>query len=73
MRVPDLRSLRIPGGVARRHVPSDLAFPCGSVTRAGTVTVPYSIVNLEQGAPILVCTNLRESIEGAWPRLKNFS
>ena len=55
------------------YSPSDLAFLCGSVTRAGTVTVPYSIVNREQGAPILVCTNLRESIDGAWPRLKNFS
>jgi len=45
----------------------DLAFLCGSVA------VPYSIVNLEQGAPCLVCTNLCESIDGAWPRLKNSS
>jgi hypothetical protein len=27
--------------------------------------VPYSIGNLEQGAPILVCTNLRASIDVA--------
>jgi 4-amino-4-deoxy-L-arabinose transferase-like glycosyltransferase len=59
----------VTAGYSRR----DLAFLCGSVTRARTVTVPYSIVNLEQGAPILVCTNLRESINAAWPRLKNFS
>jgi len=35
--------------------------------------VPYSISNLEQGAPILVCTNLRESIDVAWRTLRNFS
>lgn len=52
--------------------PQDLAFLCGTITRAGTVTLPYSIVNLEQGAPILVCTNLRESINAAWPSLRNF-
>lgn len=52
---------------------SDLAFLCGTLTRAGTVTVPYSIVNLNQGAPIFVCANIRESINAAWPRLKNFS
>ncbi|GAC1641377.1 MAG: glycosyltransferase family 39 protein [Chloroflexota bacterium] len=52
---------------------SDLAFLCGTAVRAGTVTMPYSIVNLEQGAPMLVCSNLRESINAAWPRLKNFS
>ncbi|MGH7764222.1 MAG: hypothetical protein ACREOM_07385, partial [Candidatus Dormibacteraceae bacterium] len=53
--------------------PSDLAFLCGTITRAGTVTIPYSIENLDQGAPILVCTNLRESINAAWPALRNFS
>jgi 4-amino-4-deoxy-L-arabinose transferase-like glycosyltransferase len=53
--------------------PSDLAFLCGTVTRAGTVTVPDSIANLNQGTPILICTNLRESINSAWPSLRNFS
>jgi hypothetical protein len=53
--------------------PSDLTFLCGTITRAGTVTFPDAIVNLEQGAPILVCTNLRESINAAWPSLRNFS
>ncbi len=53
--------------------PSDLAFLCGNIERAGNVTVPYSVANLEQGAPILVCTNLRESLDAAWPRLQNFS
>jgi hypothetical protein len=47
----------------------DLAFLCGSVT----VRMPYSIVNLEQGAAILVCTDVRESIDAARPRFKNFS
>lgn len=55
------------------YSPSDLAFFCGSITRAGTVTFPDAIVNLEQGAPILVCTHLRESINAAWPSLRNFS
>ena len=53
--------------------PSDLAFLCGTITPAGFVTIPDSIVNLNQGAPILVCTDLRESINAAWPALRNFS
>ena len=53
--------------------PSDLAFLCGSITPAGSVTTPDSIINLESGAPILVCTNLKESVDAAWPRLRNFS
>jgi len=43
------------------------------VTRAGTVTIQDNIDNLNQGAPILVCTNLRESLDTAWPALRNFS
>jgi Dolichyl-phosphate-mannose-protein mannosyltransferase len=53
--------------------PSDLAPYCGTVTRAGTVVMPFSVVNQEAGAPILICTNLRESIDAAWPRVRNFS
>jgi len=53
--------------------PSDLAFLCGTLTSAGTVTIPDSISNLNQGTPILICTNLRESIGAAWPALRNFS
>lgn len=52
--------------------PIDLAFLCGTITRAGAVTIPGAIVNLDQGAPLLVCTNLRESIDAAWPALRNF-
>ncbi|MGI8608440.1 MAG: ArnT family glycosyltransferase [Candidatus Dormibacteria bacterium] len=55
------------------YKPSELTFLCGTVVGAGTVTVPYSIANLNQGAPILVCRNLRESIRAAWPSLRNFS
>ncbi|MGH7777287.1 MAG: hypothetical protein ACREPI_08935 [Candidatus Dormibacterales bacterium] len=54
------------------YEPSDLAFLCGTITRAATVTIPYAIVNLNQGTPILVCTNLREPIDVAWPALRNF-
>ena len=55
------------------YAPSDLAFLCGSVTQAGTVVIPYSIDNLNQGSPILVCTELRESLDAAWSALRNFS
>lgn len=54
------------------YMPDDLAFLCGSLTQAGSVVIPYAIENLNQGSPILVCTNLRESIEAAWPTLRNF-
>lgn len=50
-----------------------LAPYCGAVTRAGTVVMPFSVVNQEAGAPILICTNLRESIDAAWTRVRNFS
>ncbi|HET7380499.1 MAG TPA: hypothetical protein VFJ24_10695, partial [Gaiellales bacterium] len=55
------------------YSPSDLSFLCGSIVQAATVTIPYSVDNLSQGSPILVCTNLRESLDAAWPRLRNFS
>ncbi|MBO0684681.1 MAG: glycosyltransferase family 39 protein, partial [Candidatus Dormibacteraeota bacterium] len=55
------------------YSPSDLRFLCGSVRRAATVSIPYSIDNLNQGTPILVCTDLREPLSQAWPALKNFS
>ena len=53
--------------------PSDLAFLCGTVTRAGTVVMPDSVINQEAGTPILICANLRESINAAWPSLRSFS
>lgn len=55
------------------YSPGDLRFLCGSITRAATVSIPYSIDNLNQGAPILICTDLREPLGQAWPALKNFS
>jgi len=55
------------------YAPSELSFLCGSITEAGSVTIPYSIDNLNQGAPILVCTDLREPLDRAWPTLRNFS
>jgi hypothetical protein len=53
--------------------PKDIAFFCGTVTRAGTVVMPDSVANQEADTPILICTNLRESIAAAWPSLRNFS
>ncbi len=55
------------------YAPQDLKFLCGSLTRAGTVMIPYSIDNLNQGAPILVCTDLHEPLDAAWSTLRNFS
>jgi hypothetical protein len=55
------------------YKPSELTFLCGTITSAGTVTIPDSVDNLNQGTPILVCTDLRESINVAWPALRNFS
>jgi 4-amino-4-deoxy-L-arabinose transferase-like glycosyltransferase len=52
--------------------PAALAFLCGTVTTAGHVVIPDSVTNQEQGTPILVCTNLRESVDQAWPALKSF-
>lgn len=54
------------------YAPSDLSFLCGAVEQAGRVRIPYSIENLNQGAPILVCTDLREPLDRAWPALKDF-
>jgi Dolichyl-phosphate-mannose-protein mannosyltransferase len=53
--------------------PGDIAFFCGTVTRAGTVRMPDSVANQEAGTPILVCTHLRESINAAWPSLRSFN
>ena len=55
------------------YSPGDLGFLCGSIRRAATVTIPNAINNLNQGTPILVCTDLRESLNAAWPVLRNFS
>jgi len=53
--------------------PVNLTFLCGAVTRAATVTIPDSVNNQEQGTPILICSNLRESLDAAWPSLRAFS
>ena len=55
------------------YTPSELSFLCGTLKAAGAVTIPYSIDNLNQGTPILLCTDLKESINAAWPALRNFS
>ena len=53
--------------------PGDIAFFCGSVTRAGTVNMPDSVANQEAGTPILVCSHLRESLNATWPSLRSFN
>lgn len=54
------------------YMPDELTFLCGSLTRAGTVVIAYSIEDLNQGSPILLCTKLRESLDAAWLTLRNF-
>lgn len=53
--------------------PADLTALCGAITRAATVTIPDSVSNQEQGTPILICSNLRESLDAAWSSLRAFS
>jgi 4-amino-4-deoxy-L-arabinose transferase-like glycosyltransferase len=67
---PDVDSTSL---VTVGYNPSDLAPYCGTVTRAGSVVMPDSVVNQEAGAPILICTHLLESINAAWSHAQNFS
>jgi Dolichyl-phosphate-mannose-protein mannosyltransferase len=55
------------------YAPAELRFLCGSITQVGAVVIPYSVSNQEQGTPILLCTDLRESLDGAWAALKHFA
>lgn len=54
------------------YKPSDVAWMCMSPKVIAHLTVPYQVVNLEQGAPVTFC-QLKESIPSIWPRLRNFS
>lgn len=54
------------------YEPSDVAWMCTSAKVITRLTVPYNVVNLEQGTPVTLC-NLKESLPKAWSGLKNFS
>jgi hypothetical protein len=52
--------------------PSDIAWMCMSARVVAHLTVPYHVVNGEQGSPVTFCT-LSEPLPDAWGRLKDFS
>ncbi len=54
------------------YQPSDLAWMCSGARVVAHLTVPYQVVNLEQGAPVTLCT-LKAPLPEVWGRLRNFS
>jgi hypothetical protein len=54
------------------YAPSDVAFMCVAPTTVAHLTVPYQVVNGEQGAPVTMC-HLRAPLPREWPGLKDFS
>ena len=52
--------------------PSEVAWMCTSARILAHLTVPYHVVNLEQGAPVTLC-QLKEPLPKLWTRLRNFS
>jgi Dolichyl-phosphate-mannose-protein mannosyltransferase len=55
------------------YQPEQLTSLCGQVTQVGTVIIPNGVINNEQGKPIFLRTALRQSLDAAWPSMKNFS
>jgi 4-amino-4-deoxy-L-arabinose transferase-like glycosyltransferase len=68
----------LPTHVAARDVlmvgytPSDIAWMCTSARLVAHLTVPYHVVNGEQGSPVTFC-GLSEPLPVAWGRLEDFS
>lgn len=54
------------------YAPSDIAWMCTSAKTLAHLTVPYQVVNGEQGSPVTLCM-LSEPLPVAWVRLKDFS
>jgi hypothetical protein len=54
------------------YEPSDVTWMCTSATVVAHLTVPYQVVNLEQGAPVTEC-HLNAPLQRLWGRLKNFA
>ena len=54
------------------YAPSDIPWMCSSATVIAHLTVPYHVVNGEQGSPVTLCT-LSEPLTSAWGQLKDFS
>jgi 4-amino-4-deoxy-L-arabinose transferase-like glycosyltransferase len=54
------------------YAPSDIASICTSASVVAHLTVPYHVVNLEQGSPVTLC-HLRAPLPELWGRLRSFS
>lgn len=54
------------------YAPSDIPWMCSTAAVIAHLTVPYHVVNGEQGSPVTLCT-LSEPLTSAWGRLKDFS
>ncbi len=54
------------------YVPSDVASMCTSARVVAHLTVPYHVVNLEQGSPVTLC-NLKAPLPQLWRQLREFS
>jgi hypothetical protein len=54
------------------YAPSDVTWMCTAAAIVAHLTVPYHVVNGEQGSPVTLCT-LSEPLPAAWGRLKDFS
>jgi hypothetical protein len=54
------------------YSPSDVAFMCTAARIVAHLTVPYQVVNLEQGSPVTFCT-LNAPLPSLWGRLRAFS
>ncbi len=54
------------------YEPSDVEWMCTSAKTVAHLTVPYHVVNLEQGAPVTFCS-LRAPLPKVWGGLRDFS
>jgi hypothetical protein len=54
------------------YEPADVAWLCEAPDVIAHLTVPYQVVNLEQGAPVTFC-QLTQPIPTIWNKLRNFS
>ena len=54
------------------YKPSDVAWMCVSPELIAHLTVPYQVMELEQGAPVTFC-QLKAPIPKLWGQLRNFS
>jgi hypothetical protein len=68
----------LPAHLAATHVlmagyaPSDVAWMCTSARVVAHLSVPYQVINLEQGSPVTFCS-LKAPLPTLWDGLRNFS